>query len=125
MSHYTIKFDYSFHGGTHVEREQQNIYLVWEDIEQAKEALARIKDQIEAVRNDMSYDEVRNQPWYSGPLTGDVGELWKYWVVVTQSDGKAHALSAFWLTKGVVLHTAEVCLYEKEVTPENGMKFLF
>ena len=130
MTMYSINIDYTTGNSFGSERSFQEVGMNWENIDQAKKALARINEHYKAYkhseetcRSRKTFDmkTVTGKPWFDG---GGWSDHWKHTVVIEKDDGSPHTISAFWFGYFEKLHSAEVWV-ASDNEESNDMKIYF
>lgn len=134
MTVYSINIDYTTGNSIHSERTEDEVGMNWQNIDQAKKALARIKEHHDAYAEATSYrsygsapfdlKSIQGKPWYHGPLDDSFPDSWRYNLAVEKDDGSAFAISVFWEGHFETLHMAEVCIAASD-TESNDMRIFF
>lgn len=139
MTTYSINIDYSTGNSFGSQRQFQEVGMNWDNIDQAKKALAYIQEHHAAYKKcaaangsawyrqnePFEMSEVTDKPWYHGPLEGGSWpDAWQHQVVIEKDDGSKFMISAFWVGYFETLHMAEVCIASSD-TESNDMRIFF
>lgn len=134
MTTYSVNIDYTTGNSLHSERMFQEVGMNWQNIDQAKKALAGIKEHHEAYQQATGYrrhdeppfdlEAVKDKPWYHGPLDDSFPDSWHHTIIVEKDDGSKFPLDVFWEGHFETMHMAEVCIAAED-TESNDMRIYF
>eukprot|EP00697_Spironema_sp_BW2_P010782 gnl/Spiro4/26167_TR13041_c0_g1_i1.p3 gnl/Spiro4/26167_TR13041_c0_g1~~gnl/Spiro4/26167_TR13041_c0_g1_i1.p3 ORF type:complete len:135 (+),score=8.55 gnl/Spiro4/26167_TR13041_c0_g1_i1:3643-4047(+) len=134
MTTYSINIDYTTGNSQYSERTQDEVGMNWQNIDQAKKALASIAEHHDAYVEATSYrrydsppfdlKSIQDKPWYHGPIDDSFPDSWHRTLVVEKDDGSKFAIDVFWEGHFETLHVAEVCIAASD-TENNDMRIFF
>lgn len=133
---YTIEIEYSTGNSYGTHQETDSVEFVWETLDDAKEALRRIKEhheyytRIRAAGRYAGYHgstdtqesllaEAKTKPWYVHSDYSSKG-MCDFSLIVPTSDPEHDRLSVFWIGYFETLHGARIVAVNKD---DDGMSF--